>query len=818
MATDALKGSQVSSSTVVKGTPRQAPPQISESDSTTLIPRLTKEEEEERAAKMSLIWGDRSLSDNAGGSVLEELDKKTDGVGWSGKEGVWSEGGDFPFGTQKNEGTSLNRSQKSSPGGHSDSGLDSVGDGVGHQTVEENGLVARGHPLPCKFGPIGKPAKISSPLSVDSSGTTLQALVTDGQTEVDNATGNSSTLASIVKTENEFLPQISGSTRIKGKPSQERTRSPLDTNGITSPLPPHPSKNRSPSVELWVSEEMENWAHEASSEAIFVEEREGSDGESSSSSTNVPISFTPETPRKKGHHKEEMTGAEGVLSVDPSNYEQSGAAGVKSDSSFDDPAIVNMVKQSVPLAGLAVPLEHDILGTFYEWKEDFEPESQGPLFAVPSSETSPDAKHGSARAPSSRSSMSVSFPLPQPPPGVCSNVSVATEAPQSSAPTLLPTDEELIVEAVGEGVGVKDFFPSAFESDKDILMSVLHTAPTEHRKAGGEIPTTQNDIIVTSSESYKTEKWDLVSDNTNTRPLPVNCVSTTAASDSSRVKRNLWPLLGEKANASGEVCDEFALLEASASIQESHVDPGGCRPAPAGDSVAPQLQEGLLKGGEGSVEGVGSAEEVADPQSDLLFLVECFPDLSKQFLQLLLQQSQGNVEGAVSTALVSTVTSPTQPVLPHDVGDIFGLALAYDQVYQQVQGRLDVQTSSMNGSSAASVTSESDVEGGANGDLASEDDECMNDEEIARIMQEQLNLAESEEASLQAVERIVMQEREQRAEERRRKEEAQVTERALLGEVQEDDNLVLRLSRSLASQLQRMFGSVEKHLTVEGTC
>ena len=689
-------------------------------DTNTLIPpfrTLTKDEEEQAAAKISCIWGDGRLSDDTE-SVLRQDEKTSNALlGWT----------------------------EARP-------TDSNSIGLGHRA--ENSEVEFAHPAPCKFGPIGKPSKSSLVPNVNNSGTTL---VTNGQAN----NGNSTT--SVVRAKTGCSPQG------KSDFTQETSRKPikrsiLDRNEPTSPPPPSlPVKERSPSVELWVSEEVDTWPYiEATSDPICLGGRPGSDGESSAS----PCVPTPETSQKEAAVK-------GVMSVNPSNYQPSQTL---SESSFEDPAIVNMVKQGVPLTShVTTPDqgENHTPTTFEGWKDDFETESQElPPFTLASSESSPDAKQTSAPAPHTQSLMSTYSNRQSSITSAHSNVSTVSKTPQSSTPTVIPQENEaLIMDDLGGGEGVKHFFPSAFENDKDPLLPVLHTE-------GGEIP---NDVIVTSSTSHNPAEQEYVNKETDALFLPINSLPTT---EKSSARRNLHSQL----EGCGKIGSDFMMLEPLTSVQESSVDHGGYQPAflaLAGNGMSSQTQNGE------TLEAVSTAKEAVDLQSDLAFLKECFPDLREQFLQLLLEQNQGNVEETVSTALVSTVTSPVQPMLPQGTDGVF----QYSPLKVYHNG-IDWDWPA-NSADASSVTSESEVEGAGNAEFVFEDDECVNDEEIARIMQEQLDLAGSEGSSLQAVGR----------------EEGEPT---LLGEQQDDDNLVLRLSRSLASQLQQMFGPVDKHLPLAG--
>ena len=921
---------KTSPTVMVKDNPKEIPAgnvsvshPVSSDVNTLILPPhvLTKDEEEQRAASMSCIWGDGNWSDPV---LAEGGEKKGSGGGrvWGGggSEGVWKGEGSLPLGVQSKDGVGSNWNQQppSSSGGSSVmwNGSVPLGGGVGPQTVtpvQKNGLV--GSPLPCKFGPIGKPTKNASTPNVDSSGPPLQDLVLNGQTKAETIVGNGATIVSATTAEandsktNGLLPHNkTGSSREKNRPSQERIRPSLEKSGVRSP------KSQSASAEVWVSEEMDNWVYESPSDAIHVQQRETSDEESSlgqssasttvpnpsspgtPASTTLPNPSSPATPRKNSHHTATSTdydSPKGVISVSPfNNYKPPGEPEVLSDSLFEDPAIVNMVKQSVPdteqpaadgaflaMLGCGGGGLTSFEGLRANVEAPAEPEGQVLLFTVPSPETSP------ANKPSSSSSGMVPYfsVPPSSSPAACSAV---TEEP-SAAPILLQAKDEASVE---EDQGEQDvFFPSAFESDKTgfgaTLMPLLQVAPIERSQEDEEIPSggPRNNVVVTSSESDKTEQQDVVSVSAEVFPLPVNCVPNTAAVPvgSPRAKRNLWPQFAEKEEEEDmEEKNEDVSLEGmsnltSAGVQESSLGPGSYQPylfsssreAGENGSSAGTQEESPRGDRETTDEATTISKEAPDAQSDIGFLEECFPDLSQHFLSLLLHKCQGNVEEAVSTALLSTVSSPAhQPVFSagNNCDDIFGLfsdpvgafglplsSLAYLHSGQVLDsgGQLDPQTNSVNSSSVTSITSESEAETGPDlnhlhdvppeiswgepSDLTSdvsevegsglffipsEDDECVNDEEIARIMQEQLNMANSEQASLRTVERLTREERERRAAARqRREEEVKETECALLVPPEEDDdNLVLRLTRSLASQLQQMFGSVEDHLTLKG--
>lgn len=166
-------------------------------------------------------------------------------------------------------------------------------------------------------------------------------------------------------------------------------------------------------------------------------------------------------------------------------------------------------------------------------------------------------------------------------------------------------------------------------------------------------------------------------------------------------------------------------------------------------------------------------------QSDLLFLIECFPYLEPIYLNKILQKCSGNVEDAVSIALVSA-TIPEK--------DLFSLtttatAHCADDTSSSISSASDIVT--------ASAELDVETEDGVM-PIELEESPCANDEEIARALQEQMNSDTSgNEAAADKIEHA--------------------------NEViHEDDNLELKLTDSLARQLQCLFGPVDKHLPFQG--
>ena len=775
----------------------------------------TKDQEEQRAAKMSSIWGDGKLLDE-----VEELERRGSGdsdSGWgeSARGGNWNQKIPFNGTTAVSSGVW--------------NGLECVGGGVGSHSLHENGLI--GHPSPCEFGPIGKKST-----STVTNGTTLQ-------TKLDPTIDNSqSPTPGEISTGNDPLPHTRrDSSRKNGsKRSQER---------VTSGRPPSQSAEERGS-ELWVSEEIENWTYYGEmSENSSIERKKGG-SQTSPASTSL-------------HHDHDVEGGTSVGDGGPFQIPKD----VMSDTLFDDPAIVNMVKESPqPPASSGEPTGNHRLYSDRDtsqltddvWREeeeeiDLESEDHEAVFTTPSSETSPKAP---VHTPNHSSPIALLLPLSQPnvysnkstaPPDVYSNKSTAapdvysnkstalpdvysnkstalpdvysnkstaddysneSTAPtsmtsndtlQCSTPTIIPYyDDEngggLVMEAVGsEGrKSEEDYFPSAFECE-------------------GAPESNDNDVIVTSSAN----------DVIITSSLPVNCISTTPTKTVT-VDSRFW-----SSNENDDVIPLTLQANSLSSVQDNSIvdipSIGQQLPPTSSDGVGDipdTTYTNTIEAGDGEDRPEEEVDNTPDMQSDIVFLVECFPDLSETFLRLLLQQSEGNVEEAVSTALVSTVTSPTHPIIP-GASNIFNMAFTSSLLCDSGWNTAGIS------SSAASVTSESEIEGGGvYGECvgSEEDDVCVDDEEIARIIQEQLNHSEEDAASLEAIQRITSQETHQRMSRgvgtgKKKEEERDITESTLLpGDTaaEDDENLVLRLSRSLASQLQRMFGPVNKHLPLEG--
>ena len=270
-------------------------------------------------------------------------------------------------------------------------------------------------------------------------------------------------------------------------------------------------------------------------------------------------------------------------------------------------------------------------------------------------------------------------------------------------------------------------------------------------------------------------------------------------------------------------------------------------------------------------------------ESDLLFLVECFPDLEPNYLSTLLKMCKGSLEGAISTILVSHSSLINGPMedqsfmyldsqLSMDTTDDASSTISsasYSELYshthagfgggQQLDSSPEQQTTTstttvhvqpsigdqvQSGDRQKAVFS---IGGSENDDVMGDtyeheqrvlvpffdEPECVNDEEIARALQEELNL-EASSKQLQSSE----QEEEEEAtggggggvgddnmemaavggrgrSSSHGSEDAQDKTRPSTGGGG-DENLELRLSASLARQLQEMFGPVTDKLPFEG--
>ena len=207
----------------------------------------------------------------------------------------------------------------------------------------------------------------------------------------------------------------------------------------------------------------------------------------------------------------------------------------------------------------------------------------------------------------------------------------------------------------------------------------------------------------------------------------------------------------------------------------------------------------------------------AKQESDLMFLIGCFPDLEPSYINQLLKKCGDNMEDALSIALVSMATpvplekSKSRSPSSLEEFDHMKKGLSSD-VKLSPNVRHHGHTFAVSGSRTIpgvqsmcdlpSVTSKFETEQG-------EQALCVNDEVLARVLQEQLDLEASPEESSSkhfesSVPPTVIEEPDH-----------EETAEGSPG-VTEDDNLVLTLSASFAKQLQALFGAVDKHLPHEG--
>lgn len=244
--------------------------------------------------------------------------------------------------------------------------------------------------------------------------------------------------------------------------------------------------------------------------------------------------------------------------------------------------------------------------------------------------------------------------------------------------------------------------------------------------------------------------------------------------------------------------------------------------------------------------------EFADASSstimnDLDFLSDCFPALGRSYLGLLYQQCRGDVSTVVSRALVSS---------DHAMSTPYNMVFAYPLLGDESYAVMDENSSTVSSTSHTSdlqgqphTLAEEEARADATepalwlinylrsdeedrpADLDKDDDfghlldqempdledfeglanidQCIDDEEIARVLQEQLNLDVEPGDKRQPPSLKELAIKAQPQEQTR----GSITTEGGGGE---DANLVLKLSRSLAQQLQELFGSVSELLHIPG--
>ena len=247
-------------------------------------------------------------------------------------------------------------------------------------------------------------------------------------------------------------------------------------------------------------------------------------------------------------------------------------------------------------------------------------------------------------------------------------------------------------------------------------------------------------------------------------------------------------------------------------------------------------------------------------ESDLLFLIECFPDLEPNYLSTLLKMCKGSLEAAISTILVSHSQPPEEQSFMYlesqfstDTTDDASSTISSASYTSQSHGfggqQLDSSPEQRTTSAASQYNKVDPVPGdrqkpifsiGDENDEKSdvirepqlvpffEEPECANDEEIARTLQEELDHEASssdqqqqsnQEATTSAAgsapsvgDRIAETAVEKRDRSSSHGSEDTHEPHPSAG----DENLELRLSASLARQLQDMFGPVTDKLPFAG--
>ena len=360
----------------------------------------------------------------------------------------------------------------------------------------------------------------------------------------------------------------------------------------------------------------------------------------------------------------------------------------------------------------------------------------------------------------------------------------------------LPLDD---VSTPGSSEVAQFVFPSAFPSVSDSLSNELSHKPDD------------NDPQISPSDAVFSPSpvQDDVPDDISTPPqslTPVNDAPATEGYDDPGI---VFTIEGNKES------DQRTEAKNSPPIKLSTGQSDGYHTLESDPSLIVTPSDFKAK----SESMMPTAEVNVASESDLMFLIGCFPHLEPSYLNRILQKCSGNVEDAVSIALVSatvpdrdlfSLTTPTCADVTYSADETCSsISSASDHLLStSAEYPEDSNVPSLSALALAHVSVSQSPEGkmGVSFSPHREDDsECANDEEIARALQEQMNMEEKS-LSVSESEAVGVQNDRGRV------------ESAVCGDdgVHSDDNLELKLTTSLARQLQALFGPVDQYLPFQG--
>lgn len=256
-----------------------------------------------------------------------------------------------------------------------------------------------------------------------------------------------------------------------------------------------------------------------------------------------------------------------------------------------------------------------------------------------------------------------------------------------------------------------------------------------------------------------------------------------------------------------DTASDPAMLGQDLGSELSSVCSEGLEPLTESDSTCPPACSILASDSRtAELEGEGEA-------GDLGFLKDCFPDLEATYLEQLYHHCGRDVEAAVSRALLVSTSSLTSEhasqfqTATRDGGNVQDTKTFTRQVLEFWDGDLEGTTFDQLGHEKFNVT-EADVH-----------PDCVDDEEIARQLQQELNL----ELQISHVSPLGHSPDRSPAPPPQPPPQPPPEEKRTLPVTEgktpdSDDNLVLKLTPSLARQLQEMFGSVNELLPFPGEC